>query len=80
MGIMNFDRSTITPSIGGDVLRGADDIASFLYGDAKYRRKVYNLVETKRIPHFRLGATICARKSALMAWIKDQEAQTDKRC
>jgi hypothetical protein len=27
----------------------------FLYGDAKYRRKVCNLIKTYRIPHFRLG-------------------------
>ena len=70
---MNLEGPTSAPSIGGDILRGADDIAAFLYGDARHRRKVYNLVETKRVPHFRLGATICARKSALMAWIKAQE-------
>jgi hypothetical protein len=53
--------------------RGADDIAAFLYGDARHRRNVHNLVETKRAPRFRLGTTIRARKSALMAWIKCQK-------
>jgi hypothetical protein len=61
------------PSIGGDILHGADGIAAFLYGNEKFRRKIYNLVETKRLPHFRLGNMICARKSVLLAWITAQE-------
>ncbi|MEA2823032.1 MAG: hypothetical protein QOJ86_5036 [Bradyrhizobium sp.] len=65
-------------TIGGDILRGADCIAAFLYGDARQRRKVYNLVERQRLPHFRLGASICARKSILLAWIKQQEDETVK--
>jgi hypothetical protein len=60
-------------SLAGDILYGADGIAEFLYGDRKLRRKVYNLVETARLPHFRLGAAICARRSVLLAWIKTQE-------
>jgi hypothetical protein len=60
-------------SLAGDILHGADGIAEFLYGDSKLRRKVYNLVETERLPHFRLGAAICARKSVLLAWIEQQE-------
>jgi hypothetical protein len=59
--------------LAGDILYGADEIAEFLYGDKKFRRKVYNLVETSRIPHFRLGASICSRKSVLLRWITDQE-------
>jgi hypothetical protein len=59
--------------LAGDILYGADGIAEFLYGDAKLRRKVYNLVETGRIPHFKLGAGLCARKSVLLAWIAAQE-------
>jgi hypothetical protein len=60
-------------SLAGDILHGADGIAEFLYGDGKLRRKVYNLVETERLPHFRLGAVLCARKSVLLAWIAEQE-------
>jgi hypothetical protein len=60
-------------SLAGDVLYGADGIAEFLYGDRKLRRKVYNLVETARLPHFRLGAVICARRSVLLEWIHAQE-------
>lgn len=60
-------------TLAGDILYGADGIAEFLYGDRKLRRKVYNLVETERLPHFRLGAVICARRSVLLGWIKSQE-------
>jgi hypothetical protein len=60
-------------SLAGDILYGADGIAEFLYGDRKLRRKVYNLVETARLPHFRLGAVICARRSVLLEWIQAQE-------
>ena len=65
----------IPPSgpLAGDILHGADQIAAFLYGDRKDRRKVYNLVETGRLPHFRLGANICARRSSLLQWITTQE-------
>ncbi len=71
--------SSLTPppgAVGGDILHGADGIAAFLYGDPKLRRKVYNLVQKKRLPHFRLGAVICARKSVLLDWIKQQEDET----
>jgi hypothetical protein len=61
-------------SLAGDILHGAEGIAEFLYGDRKLRRKVYNLVETARLPHFRLGSVICARKSVLLAWITAQES------
>jgi hypothetical protein len=62
-------------SIAGDILYGASGIAEFLYGDVTLRRKVYNLVETGRIPHFKLGAGLCARKSVLVSWIEAQEVQ-----
>jgi hypothetical protein len=65
-------------SLAGDILHGANGIAEFLYGDRKLRRKVYNLVETARLPHFRLGAVICARKSVLLGWIESQEAQRSR--
>ncbi|WP_346296433.1 DNA-binding protein [Rhodopseudomonas sp. P1] len=60
--------------LAGDILSGANEIAEFLYGDRKHRRKVYNLVEADCLPVFRLGANICARRSVLLAWIEKQEA------
>jgi hypothetical protein len=56
-----------------DLLKGADEIAEFFYGDRRQRRKIYHLAETSRLPVFRLGAVLCARKSQLMAWIEAQE-------
>jgi hypothetical protein len=71
-------RPNPSPALGGDILHGADGIAAFLYGNAKHRRKVYNLVETNRLPHFRLGAVICARKSVLHSWIMAQEERSHR--
>ena len=62
------------PKISGDMLRGADEIAEFFYGDKDQRRKVYHLVATSNLPVFKLGSMICARKSILLKWITDQEA------
>ena len=61
------------PSFADDLLRGADEIAAFLFGDKSYRRRVFHLVATSKIPVFRIGSMICARKSTLMAWIAGQE-------
>jgi hypothetical protein len=61
------------PKIAADMLRGADEIAEFLFGDKEDRRKVYHLVATSNLPVFKLGAMICARKSILLRWIAEQE-------
>jgi hypothetical protein len=59
--------------VAGDILRGAEEIAQFLFGNQKYRRRVYNLVGRKQLPIFRMGPSICARKSVLLQWIEAQE-------
>jgi hypothetical protein len=56
-----------------DLLRGADTIAEFVFGTKAERRKIYHLAETSRLPVFRLGSVLCARRSVLMAWIAEQE-------
>lgn len=63
------------PTLADDLLRGADAIAIFVFGDAKARRKVYYYAsEAKvRMPTFRMGNVICARKSKLVEWIERQE-------
>lgn len=66
--------SSAASSLAGDILYGADAIAEFMYGGKECRRAVYNLIQNKSIPHFRIGATVCARKSVLLAWIAEQEA------
>ena len=59
--------------LGDDLLRGAEAIAEFLFGDRRQRRKVYHLAETSRLPIFRLGSMLCGRRTALMKWIEEQE-------
>ena len=44
-----------------DLLRGADAIAGYLFGDEKLRRQVYHLAATSTLPTFKLGSMICAR-------------------
>ena len=61
--------------LANDILRGADKIAEFMFGNPGERRKIYHLAEKSRLPVFRLGAVLCARKSVLLAWISDQEAR-----
>jgi hypothetical protein len=56
-----------------DLLRGADQIADFMFGESTHRRRVYHLAESSRLPVFRLGSVLCARRSVLMAWIAAQE-------
>ena len=69
------DKPCRPAKLAHDLLRGADEIADFVFGDARQRRKVYHLAETSRIPIFRLGSMLCARPSVLMAWIASQEGR-----
>jgi hypothetical protein len=65
--------------LADDILKGADAIAEFLFhGTSEHqrgrnRRKVYYLAETSKLPFFRLGALLCARKSVLLDFIAAQE-------
>jgi hypothetical protein len=61
--------------LAGDVIEGADAIAEFLFGSKKYRRRVYYLAESSRLPIFRLGSVLCARKSVLLEFISSQEGR-----
>lgn len=57
-------------NLAADLLRGADAIAAYLGFPP---RAIYHAVSRKQIPHFRVGETICGRKSTLKAWIIEQE-------
>ena len=59
--------------VSQDILRGASQIAYFLFGKSGSRRAIYHLIETGSLPHFRVGALICARRSTLLSWIEGQE-------
>src|SRR5690349_15098370 len=58
---------------GTDILTGADEVSEFLFGTRGKRRRIYALVGAKRIPFFKIGGVVCARKSRLRKWIEDQE-------
>lgn len=64
--------------LSADLLEGADSIATFMFGSPNKRKKVYHLVENGRLPVFRLGSTLCARKTVLMDWIAAQESRAVK--
>lgn len=59
-----------------DILRGADQIARYIFGDAQFRRKIYHLAQTENLPVFRLGNMLCARKSKLLRWIEEEEGKS----
>ena len=61
------------PKFSEDMLRGAAAIAEYLFGSTKERRKVFHLVATSNLPVFKLGSMICARKSVLVEWVRQQE-------
>lgn len=69
--------ATVEGRLCDDILIGGYAIAEFLFGDRNKRRKVFHLAETSRLPVFRLGSRLCARRSALKDWIIAQE-QRDK--
>ena len=56
-----------------DLLHSAAEIARYVFGDERARRKVYHLVATTKMPVFRLGTMICARRKVLLVWIEEQE-------
>jgi len=64
------------PDLSDDLLFGAASIAEFLFGADGDRRKVYTLLESgkNKLPFFRVGTTICARKSAILGSIAAREA------
>ncbi len=66
------------PDLSNDLVKGADGIAKFLFGSdaAKFRRKVYHLADPKRadrLPVFRMGNQLFARKSTLLKVIEQRE-------
>ena len=58
--------------LNGDLLRGAESIGAWLGLSSRW---VYNLANKGRFPCFRLGNTLCARKSTLASWIASQERE-----
>jgi hypothetical protein len=63
------------PKFSDDLIVGADAFASWLFGTSETRR-VYHLIETSRLPTFRLGSKVAAQKSVLRAtfWAQQKRA------
>ena len=79
---MTKTRGTRAGPATGEVLKcwpmtccAVTEIAAFVFGSTKHRRKVYYYATNAkaRMPVFRIGAIICARKSTLLEWIRLQE-------
>ena len=56
-----------------DLLRGAAEIAAFLLGSRDQRRTIYYLAAHSNLPVFKIGSTLCARKSVILKWVEQQE-------
>ncbi len=54
----------------GDLLYGAAAIGEYL---GISERQARHRVDTETIPNFRIGKTICSRRSTLDAWLAEQE-------
>lgn len=67
---------TAQQDLADDILRGAEQIAEFLFGDRASRRKVYYLAECTKIPLFRIGSVLHARRTVLLSWIAGQESRS----
>lgn len=52
-----------------DLLYGADAIAAHL---GLGRRQVYHRIEAGDLPAFRIGRTVCARRTDLDTWLAKQ--------
>ncbi|KQQ29433.1 hypothetical protein ASF53_19570 [Methylobacterium sp. Leaf123] len=59
-----------------DLMTGAEAIAKFIFGNATdtNKRRVYHAAAELGLPTFRIGTTLCARRSTILAWIEKQES------
>ncbi|MCJ2080173.1 DNA-binding protein [Methylobacterium sp. J-090] len=59
------------PFVPGQMLYGAKAMAEFL---GITTRQVFHLTERGRLPHFRVGRTLCGNRSTLAEWAVQVEA------
>lgn len=53
-----------------DLIYGAAAIGAVL---GLSRRQIYHLCESGLLPAFKIGSTVCARRSSLIAWLQNLE-------
>ncbi len=63
---METNQAKQVMSIAEDMLKGADAIADFI---GITSRRVYYLADRNELPVFRMGKTLCARRSTLLRHI-----------
>ena len=56
-----------------DLLYGASAIARYL---GVKPRAAYHLIETRRIPFFKIGKVVCSRRASLAAKLDELEAES----
>jgi hypothetical protein len=63
--------------LSDDLMTGAEAISKFMFGEATdtNKRRVYHASDKLGLPTFRLGGTLCARRSTILTWIAKQEQQ-----
>jgi hypothetical protein len=64
-----------------ELIVGADDFSMWFWGTPDKARSVYHLVESTRLPTFRIGSRIAARKSVIRAyfWAQERRAFRDQK-
>jgi hypothetical protein len=65
--------ATESAALSEDLLIGAAAIAVFMFGNEHERRRVYWMAGSGQLPVFRLGSTLCARKSSLLRSVEARE-------
>jgi hypothetical protein len=58
------------PELSNKLLRSAEAIAKFLYGDSGLQRKIHHLWATSNVTFFKIISRIRARKSVLLKWVQ----------
>jgi hypothetical protein len=61
------------PEFSKDLIVRAESLSVWLFGTPNKARSIFHLVETSRLPTFRIGSQIAARKSILRAFFWSQE-------
>lgn len=58
-----------------DLMVGAPAISVFMFGNdtETNRRRVYHAADKLGLPCFKIGGSLCARRSTILNWIEQQE-------
>ena len=70
---MDSSVETQEPPLADDLLTGAAAIARYIFGSEEERRRVYWLADSGQLPVFRIGSTLCARKSRILRAVEQHE-------